>query len=211
MRNSFKGKFIALEGIELNGKDMHASALARHLHFKDKKYAVVLTREPTKLTDEGRLLRKMLAEMKDPRNEGERLFNLYLEDRRKHVNGLIIPALQFGATVISNRYKHSAIAIQGALGVPIQRMIDAHREIISPDLTIILNITIDEFKRRYTENTVTHSEVFDKNVELMEKIRENYLRMPEMLPDENIKIISSMEPFEEVHQKVVKEVEKVLD
>lgn len=210
MQHGYPGKFIVLEGIELNGKDTHAAALARYLHFKDKKYSIVLTREPTKLTDEGRMLRKMLLEMKEPQKENEKLFNLYVADRKKHVNDLIIPALKFGATVISNRQKHSTIAYEGALGIPIEKIIDAHKEMIAPDLTIILDITIEEFERRFTENTITHSEVFDKDKEPMEKIREIYLQMPQLLPDENIKIISSMEPFEEVHQKVIAEVEKIL-
>jgi dTMP kinase len=208
--HKFPGKFIVLEGIELNGKDTHTAALSKHFFFKNKEHSVILTREPTKLTEEGRLLRKMLLNMKQPQKENEKLFDLYLADRRKHVEGLIIPALKFGSTVISDRFKHSTIAYEGALGIPIERIINAHKGIIAPDLTIILDITIDEFKRRFAESAATHSEVFDTNVELMTKIREVYMRMPELLPDENIKFISSMEPFEQVHQKVVAEVEKII-
>lgn len=208
MENNYPGKFIVLEGIELNGKDTHSTALARHLFFKDKQHSVVLTREPTKLTEEGRLLRKMLLEMKEPRKENEKLFNLYVADRKKHLDGLIVPALKFGATVISDRHKHSTIAYEGSLGMPIEKIIDAHKGMIAPDLTIILDITIDEFVRRFASSSETHSEVFDRDKELMTKIREVYLQMPELLHDENIKIISSMEPFEEVHEKIIKEVEK---
>lgn len=210
MAHDYKGKFIVLEGIELNGKDTHTAALAKYFFFKNKEHSVVLTREPTKLTEEGRMLRKMLLEMKEPRKENEKLFNLYLADRKKHVNELIIPALKFGTTVISNRHKHATIAYEGALGIPIQKIIDAHKGIIVPDLTIILDITMDEFDKRLAANAQTHSEVFDYDREFISKVREIYLQMPKLLPDENIKIISSMEPFEEVHQKVVAEVEKVL-
>lgn len=210
MAHSFKGKFIVLEGIELNGKDTHTAALARYIFFKNKEHSVVLTREPTKLTEEGRLLRKMLLTM-DPYKEKEKLVELYIADRKKHVEGLIIPALKFGSTVISDRFKHSTIAIQGALGIPIEKIVEAHKGIVAPDLTIILDITIDEYVKRFAESADTHKEVFDNNKELMVKIRENYMRMPEFLPDENIKFISSMEPFEEVHKKIVAEVEKILD
>lgn len=210
MAHNFKGKFIVIEGIELNGKDTHAAALSKYFFFKNKAHSVVLTREPTKLTEEGRLLRKMLVEMKEPQKEKEKLFELYIADRRKHVEGLIIPALKFGSTVICDRFKHSTIAIQGALGIPVEKIIEAHKGMIVPDLTIILDITIDEYAKRFSESASTHNEVFDEDKELMIKIRENYMRMPELLPDENIKFISSMEPFEEVHQKVIAEVEKIL-
>jgi len=208
--HGYRGKFIVLEGIELNGKDTHTAALSKYFFFKNKEHSVVLTREPTKLTEEGRLLRKMLVEMKEPEKEREKLFELYIADRKKHVEGLIIPALKFGSTVISDRFKHSTIAIQGALGIPVGKIIEAHKGIIAPDLTIILDITIDEYVKRFSSNAGTHSEVFDNDRELMVKIRENYMRMNELLPDENIKFISSMEPFEKVHEKVIAEVEKIL-
>ncbi len=210
MAHGYRGKFIVLEGIELNGKDTHTAALSKYFFFKNKEHSVILTREPTKLTEEGKLLRKMLVEIKEPEKEKERLLELYIADRKKHVEGLIIPALKFGSTVICDRFKHSTIAIQGALGIPVEKIIEAHKGIIVPELTIILDITIDEYAKRLSENVSNHNEVFDKDKELMIKIRENYMRMPELLPDENIKFISSMEPFEEVHQKVVAEVEKIL-
>lgn len=147
MAHNFKGKFIVLEGIELNGKDTHSAALARNLFFRDKKHSVILTREPTKLTEEGKLLRKMLLEMKEPQKENEKLFNLYVADRKKHVNELIVPALKFGAIVISDRHKHSTIAYEGALGMPLKKIIEAHKDLVVPDLTIILDITMEEFEK----------------------------------------------------------------
>jgi dTMP kinase len=208
--HGYKGRFIVLEGIELNGKDTHTTALAKYLFYKNKEHSVILTREPTKLTEEGKILRKMLLEMENPRKDSEKFFNLLVDDRTRHVNELIVPALKFGATVISNRHKYSTIAYEGSLGIPIPRIIEAHKGMVVPDLTIILDITMEEFEKRFAENSDTHKEVFDKDKAFISQVREVYLQMPELLPEENIKIISSMEPFEEVHQKVIEEVEKIL-
>lgn len=95
--------------------------------------------------------------------------------------------------------------------MPLDKIIDAHKELVVPDLTIILDITMEEFEKRLAANGETHSEVFDYDKEFISKVREIYLQMPKLLPDEKIVFISSMEPFEEVHKKVIAEVEKILD
>lgn len=210
MPKGYKGKFIVLEGIDLTGKGTHTIKLAQHFYQKSKKNVFLLTREPTMATEEGKMLRHLLMTMKDPIAERERLFQLYVTDRKNHMENFVMPALKFGAVVLCDRFKHSSIAYQGALGVPIRRIIDAHREMIVPDLTVILDIPPEEYAKKSAAEQKTHEEVFDKNMEFITKVREIYLQMPKLLPNENIKIISSLPPFEEVHQKVIEEVEKIL-
>jgi len=205
-----KGKFIVLEGIDYCGKGTQSAILARYFFNKDKKSPVVLTREPTMLTEEGRTIRNLLMTMKNPLEGAEKLFHLYVEDRKKHVNQFIQPALDFGAIVISDRYKYSTIAYQGAQGNPIEKIIEAHYGLLIPDLAIVLDITPEEYAERATKERGTHVEIFDQNKEFIARVREIYLQMPKLLPDENIKIISAMPTFEEVHQQVISEVEKAL-
>jgi dTMP kinase len=210
MTNIYKGKFIVLDGIDYCGKGSHITALANYFFSKSKESVVVLTREPTMLTEEGKEIRKLLATMKSPREAADRLFYLYPADRKKHVNRFIIPCMSFGAIVISDRYKYSTIAYQGAQGIPVERTIEVHKEMLIPDLALILDITPEEYVMRAVSNRRQQPEVFDKNKEFIRKVRQIYLEMPELLPNENIKIISSMSPFEEVHPLVVAEVEKIM-
>jgi len=209
MDNS-KGKFIVIEGIDLTGKGAHTIGLPRHFYQKSKENVFLLTREPTMSTEEGRILRDLLQTMKDPKAEAERLFQLYVADRKKHMQNFVIPALEFGAIVFCDRFKHSTIAYQGALGIDVGRIIEAHKEMIVPDLTIILDITPEEYVKKAAIEKQTHVEVFDKDKEFITKVRKIYLQMPELLPNENIKIISATPPFEEVHQEIIEEVEKIL-
>jgi len=208
--NNHKGRFIVLEGIDLTGKGTHTIGLAQHFYHKSKENVFLLTREPTMATEEGRMLRYLLKNMKDPTAERERLLQLYVADRRKHMENFVMPALEFGAIIFCDRFKHSSIAYQGALGIPVGRIIDAHSGMAVPDLTIILDIPPEEYVRKSAAEQKTHEEVFDKDREFITKVREIYLRMPRLLPDENIKIISSLPPFKEVHEKVIEEVEKIL-
>ncbi len=55
------GKFIVLEGIDGSGTTTQAQRLANYLFEKDKRNAVLLTREPTKLSPYGIELRRRLA------------------------------------------------------------------------------------------------------------------------------------------------------
>jgi dTMP kinase len=208
----FKGKFVVLEGIDLSGKGTHTIGLAKHFYTKSKQNIFLLTREPTMSTDEGKLLRHLLQTMEDPKAEAERLFQLYVADRKKHLANFVIPALKFGAIVFCDRFKHSTIAYQGALGVPVEKIIDAHSEMIVPDLTIIFDIAPEEYERKFAmqKSKGTHQEVFDRDSEFIAKVREIYLQMPKLLPQENIKIIDASRPFEEVHKEVIAEVEKIL-
>jgi dTMP kinase len=208
--HSHKGKFIVLEGIDYCGKGTHARKLADHLFSKNKRFSILLTREPTMLTEEGRKIRNLLMSMKNTSEEKEALFQLYIEDRKKHLAQHVIPALEFGSIVISDRHKHSTIAYQGAQGVPIDKIIAAHEGMLTPDLTIIFDTSPEEYVRRAAFDSRKEPEVFDKDKEFISKVREIYLQMPTLLPEENIKIIDAARPFEEVHQEVIVEVEKVL-
>jgi thymidylate kinase len=44
----------------------------------------------------------------------------------------------------------------------------------------------------------------------LEKVRMSFLNMPELLKDENIKVVDASRPIEEVFKDVQREVEKIL-
>ena len=120
-----RGLFITIEGPDGAGKSLQASLLAERL--KSMGRAVVLTREPGG-TPLGERIREILmgapAGTHDPLSDAL-LFNAA---RSRSVADIIRPALERGATVISDRYGDSTTAYQGyGGGVPIQdaRMITA--------------------------------------------------------------------------------------
>ena len=108
---SSKGLFITFEGIEGSGKTTQIIMLVEVLKAKGIPY--VTTREPggTKISEAIRdlLLNPEFMEMKP---ETELL--LYCASRAQHTAELILPALEEGKIVISDRYFDSTYAYQGA-------------------------------------------------------------------------------------------------
>ncbi|MEK7114784.1 MAG: dTMP kinase, partial [Patescibacteria group bacterium] len=104
-RNSYKGIYIALEGIDGSGKTTQAEKLAEH--FKKKGKEVVLTREPRKEGIIGDIVQKVLTGK--IKMSSVALQYLFATDRVLHHEEVIIPALKQGEIVISDRCFWSAI------------------------------------------------------------------------------------------------------
>ncbi|MDD5536658.1 MAG: dTMP kinase, partial [Candidatus Cloacimonetes bacterium] len=106
-----RGLFITFEGIEGSGKSTQVQLLTQYLNNHHLPY--ICTREPggTPIAEAIRriLLDPLCAEMLP---ETELL--LYNASRAQHTGELILPALQAGKIVISDRYYDSTYAYQGA-------------------------------------------------------------------------------------------------
>ncbi len=109
-RPSYPGLFVVFEGGEGAGKSTQVSRLAGCL--TQQGHDVLVTREPG-ATPEGARLRALLldpATTLSPRAEAL----LYAADRAQHVAKVVLPALERGCVVISDRYVDSSLAYQGA-------------------------------------------------------------------------------------------------
>jgi dTMP kinase len=129
-----RGRFITFEGIDGAGKSSHIGALADWLRARGAE--VVLTREPggTPLAETLRGL--VLHEAMDPLTEALLVFAA----RRDHLQHLIAPALQRGATVLCDRFTDASYAYQGggrgfdrALLAQLESWVQEGRQ---PDLTL---------------------------------------------------------------------------
>lgn len=110
-----RGRLITLEGIDGSGKTTVARALAPRLAQVMPEMRFVFTAEPTG-GRAGRLLRESLARMApDEASSARRLEELFLflADHADHLAGTVGPALDRGATIISDRYTDSTAAYQG--------------------------------------------------------------------------------------------------
>lgn len=103
-----RGLFLSFEGGDGSGKSTQAKLLAQWL--QDQGYEVVLTREPGG-TELGQEIRQLLLHGGHVAPRAEAL--LYAADRSQHVETKILPALQRGAVVITDRYLDSSLAYQG--------------------------------------------------------------------------------------------------
>ncbi len=136
-----RGLFVAFEGGDGAGKSTQALLLADALRASG--HEVVLTREPGG-TPAAEAIRDVVLTPDfaglDPRAEAL----LYAASRAEHVARLVLPALQRGAVVITDRYLDSSIAYQGVgrgLGADVVGEINlwATRSLL-PDVTVLLDV-----------------------------------------------------------------------
>jgi len=140
-----RGFLLALEGVDGSGKTTQAQLLAVSLLQMGRK--VVLTREPT-TGPVGQKLRRYLqgpARNLSPREE----LDLFLADRREHVDSVINPALAGGRMVITDRYYYSTVAYQGALGLDPGEILAANEAFAPrPDLVFLLLMSVPQALER---------------------------------------------------------------
>jgi dTMP kinase len=135
------GLFLALEGGEGAGKSTQARRLS--IWLRDQGYDVIATHEPG-ATKVGMRLRALLLDTAHAGLDDRAEALMYAADRSEHVHSMIIPALERGAVVVTDRYIDSSLAYQGA-GRQLQMSDIAKLNAwatggLTPDLTVVLDL-----------------------------------------------------------------------
>ncbi|MDD5382755.1 MAG: dTMP kinase [Candidatus Margulisbacteria bacterium] len=181
--------FITFEGPEGCGKSTHAKRLKAFLEGKG--YQVVLTREPGG-TQVGKNIRDLLLDPQSVLDENTEVY-LFAADRSEHVSKIILPALESGKAVISDRFIDSTLAYQiGGRGLPedlVRYLVMVSSKGLMPDLTILLDVAPEIGLRRATKDTI--ADRFEKEkMEFHQRVREKYLEIAKADP-ERIKVINT--------------------
>jgi len=140
-RPAHPGLFLALEGGEGAGKSTQARLLA--IWLRDQGYDVVATHEPG-ATKIGMRLRALLLDTAHTGLAARAETMMYAADRAEHVQSLILPALERGSVVVTDRYIDSSLAYQGAgRQLPVTEIAEVNAWAtggLVPDLTILLDL-----------------------------------------------------------------------
>jgi len=200
-----KGMFIVFEGIDGCGKSTQIKKFANYLFNKDKYNHIILTRNPYKDTDARRILR----EDSDPLTKSEKLAELFIADRKNQVEKIVIPNLDKGHIVISDRFKLSTITYQSAQGLNIYDLINKHKEMPIPDITFVIDTSTDEASKRMKNEEGRNEHKFEANKEFLENTRKNYHKVKEIL-DDKIFLINGNRSEEEIFEEIVKIFEEEL-
>lgn len=209
MQGTSQGKFIVLDGMDGSGKTTQMMNLVKYIFKKDKKNHIVLTREPY-ASDFGLEIRRLLAESTDPMKNGEKMAELFVGDRKVHIEKIISPSLAKGMHVLSDRFKYSTLAYQQTQGISLQKLIEMHKGLLAPDLALIFDIPAEIAIQRMSKDAIRgKTEVFEK-LDFQEKLRRNYTELKNQLPNENIVIIDASKSINEVFEQIRKEVDKIL-
>ena len=202
-----KGKFIVFEGIDGSGKSTHARLLKQRLEAAG--HRVWLTCEPTE-GEAGVLLRSCLTGASDLPEQA--IAGLFMTDRLDHIlrpSEGILAHLERGEIVLCDRYYFSSFAYN-SLFAPMDWIIEINRvarESLRPDLTVFLDIPTESFASRMTDRG--ERERYEK-IETLRRVRENYLKAFDLLPDEKVAIVDNARPIETAAAEVLALAEKVL-
>ena len=136
---SARGRFISLEGGEGVGKSTQVEALAAALQGRG--LAVLVTREPGG-SPGAEAIRELLLSGDDSRWSPPSEALLFAAARADHVEKTILPALEQGSWVLSDRFLDSSLAYQGeAGGLGMEAVRGLHRfgaKDFLPDRTLVL-------------------------------------------------------------------------
>ncbi len=142
------GRLITFEGVDGCGKSTQARLLAESLASRG--LDVLLTREPGG-SPGAEQIRRLLVDGPPERWSAEAEILLFTAARRDHLERTIRPALERGATVISDRFADSTRVYQGAGRPGLRALVDRlHDAVIGkdPDLTFIIDMDPAEAIRR---------------------------------------------------------------
>lgn len=211
-----KGHLISFEGLDGAGKTTQITLLERWLDAQNIVY--VSTREPGG-TALGIEIRQLLLNRPDLAITPLAEALLFQADRAQHFATLVLPAMQAGKLVITDRCFDASIAYQGhARGVGIElvarlSMIATQGHI--PDLTILLDLDPSQVHPR-TDVSNDQSGLredqtrFDKEAqEFHNKVREAFLVLARLYP-ERIKLLDASRPKEEIHEDILALVKPLL-
>ncbi|MEK7615584.1 MAG: dTMP kinase [Patescibacteria group bacterium] len=157
-----RGKFIVLEGIDGCGKTTIANLLAKHLGN------CLITKEPTAASKK---IHSILQHRATPPSPLE-FQKMYIADRMKHIQKVVMPALKKGKTVICQRYAMSTFAYGTAFGVAEK---DLKHDFLKPDVIFLLDLPADLAMKRIASRKQGR-EYFEKR-EKLAKIRMKYMKL----------------------------------
>lgn len=198
--------FITFEGLDFCGKSTQVEILKNYFELKSKKVEII--REPggTEISEK---IRDILLDKKNSKMTIESELLLFSSSRSQLVREKIIPLLEQGYFVISDRFHDSSIAYQGfGRGISIESVKTIQHFAINgamPDITFFIDVPLAEIGRR----RLKHGEHNLDRIELSEnqfyqRVQDGYLELCDS--DERIKRIDGSKNIEEVHQQIIKEI-----
>ncbi|SEF70823.1 dTMP kinase [Eubacterium ruminantium] len=204
-----KGIFISMEGPDGSGKSTQIELLRKY--FIDNGKDCIITREPggTRISEavRGIILNREYTEM-DYMTE----LLLYASARAQLVSEVIIPALDEGKCVISDRFVDSSAVYQGiARGLGIETVYEINKYATKgrfPDKTFLLDLPAEvgiARKKNQAELDRLESEKMDFHLRVAEGYREMAARDPE-----RIVRLDATKSVEEIHAQIIEVINSIM-
>ena len=169
---------ITIEGGDGSGKGLATKVIFEVLEKEFSFTSVEVTGEPRREHPLGRLaIESVRKKTMTPEQEA----GLFAADRVDHSHGWILPRLEEGRAVVSERNIHSSLVYQGVVGgLGVDRVAHMNSAALVPDLCIWVDCDPEVALRRIKGGTLralTEKEEYFETSELQHQIREGYTRL----------------------------------
>jgi len=199
-----KYRYIAIEGIDGSGKTTIANLLYSKLSEKYNK--ITLLKEPYD-NDLSKKIKEIISKEHEKNLDYGYLLALLFTADRSIKNVDLKKYLNSDYIIISDRSVYSTFSYQILYeGIDIEWIKCVSKYIIRPDITFILDvdprIAVERINSR-NKNITSY-----ENTEFLKKVRENFLKLKEIFPDDNIIYIDGKEKPEKILDKILNIIEK---
>lgn len=204
-----KGLFITLEGPDGSGKSTIIKLIGDYLSHKGIDF--IMTREPGG-TSIGEDIRHIILDNNNTDMGGETEALLYAASRAQHVHEKIIPALDEGKLVLSDRFVLSSLAYQGVgrnLGIEnVKKINDFALGGLYPDLILFFHIDPEITLKRKT-NGSGGDRLEKEGTDFHNRVYNGYMDLLNLYP-ENVKLIDASQSKEEVLKCSIEKIEELI-
>ncbi len=194
------GVFISFDGIDGAGKSTQIELLRGKFEAQDRD--IKLVRDPGG-TALGEALRDILLHRKEVPLCMTSEMLIYMASRAQLVREQILPHLESGGVVISDRYLLANIVYQGhAGGIPVKdiRSVGAIATGgLSPAYTFVLDLPAEVAAKRLSGE---RDRLESRGLEFMQRVREGFLAEAEHLIGSVV--VDASQPIDDIHQAVMK-------
>ncbi|MCB1756751.1 MAG: dTMP kinase [Gammaproteobacteria bacterium] len=205
-----KGRFITLEGGEGVGKTTNMAFIEGYL--TERGIDVLVTREPggTPLSE---AIREMLLDKQYKGMHADTELLLMFAARAEHIHRKILPALQQGTWVLSDRFTDASFAYQGAgreLGFARIEILEAYvQNGFQPDLTLLLDAEVELGMER-VDQRAEKDRFENEQLAFFRRVRQGYLQRASEHP-ERLKLVNAMQTLSEVQAELAAHLDRLLD
>lgn len=182
-QNPYSGLFIDIEGLDGSGASTQVAILKEVLGKEGVK--IYITKEPTDNIIGG-LIRGALTHVYELSPIALQL--LFVADRMHHLDRQVIPILQDGDIIVSDRFLWSTIAF-GSVGLSRNWLLKLHQYCFIPDLTIFLRIS-PKFALNRIKADRFDFELFEEEKKL-QKTQDTYEWLAKKFPKQIVTIDAS--------------------
>ena len=208
------GKLITLEGLDGVGKSTQLKLAAEHLRRQGLR--VRTTHEPGG-TAVGQQIRDLVVSSASGALTPLAELALMFAARAQHIEQVILPALEAGEVVLSDRFTDSSVAYQGyGRGVPldsVRSLEEVFCQGVRPDLTLILDLEpeagVHRAGTRNLANAETASRFEREGLEFFRRVREGYREIARQEPA-RVRMVDAGDSVAEVRERVLLRIDEFL-